>query len=193
MKTALLASYFKDDNLLRLARLLYHNNWQLVCTVGTAKFLSKAGIPCRDLADIAGPPILGHHLITFARKIYAAILAKSDEDLRELERLNMRPISLLYVRFNEIERAIESGSATDEDVLEQTDIGGPTLLSAGVKGRRLVLTDPAQISELESWVEGGSHSDERERLIATFAAVAQRRAAIYMDTLARYWESRVRL
>src|SRR3989344_6942952 len=126
MKTALLASYEKDDALLRLARLLQHGGWELMGSAGTAKYLSANNIHCRDIADIVGPPILGHRVVTLARKVYAALLAVTEDDFHELDRLNIHPIGLVYVTLYPLEEAIASGSSP-EDVLEKTDIGGPTL------------------------------------------------------------------
>src|SRR3989338_8608152 len=106
MKTALLTSYEKDASLMRLARLLNANGWDLLGSRGTAKHLSALGIPCRDVADIVGPPILGHRVVTLARKIYASLLAVTEDDFHELDRLNIRPIGLVYVTLYPLEEAI---------------------------------------------------------------------------------------
>src|SRR3989344_5523308 len=192
MKTALLASYAKDDALMRIGRLLDKNGWQLVGSVGTAKFLSQNGIPCRDVGEMAGgPPILGHRVVTLARKVYAALLAVTDKDFRELDRINVNPIGLLYVTLYPLEETIADTRASESDVLEKTDIGGPTLLRAGAKGRRITLSSPTQIDELERWIERGCHENEKESLVRKFAAAAERRVADYVDASATYWESRI--
>ncbi len=189
MKTALLASYGKDEPLLRLGKLLCDNGWQLLGSAGTAKFLSQNGIPCRDVADIVGPPILGHRVVTLARKIYAALLA-TPEDFGELDKINVQPISLVYVTLYPLEETIAKGGSPEE-VIEKTDIGGPTLLRAAAKGRRLTLSSPAQIDDLEAWLQAGGKEADREKLITKFAAAAERRVAEYVATSAQYWEGRV--
>lgn len=191
MNTALLASYTKDDSLLRLARLLRTHGWELLGSAGTAKFLGESGIPCRDVADMVGPPILGHRVVTLARKVYAGLLAHSEDDMHELDRLNVRPINLVYVTLYPLEDTIARG-APDAEVLEKTDIGGPTLLRAAAKGRRLTLSDPAQIDELESWMTAGCAEAGRAALVTKFAAAAERRVADYVATSAEYWEARTR-
>lgn len=188
MKTALLASYGKDEPLLRLGKLLQDNGWQLLGSAGTAKFLATNGIPCRDVAEIVGPPILGHRVVTLARKVYAALLA-TPEDFGELDKINVQPISLVYVTLYPLEAAIASG-ASEAEVIEKTDIGGPTLLRAAAKGRRLTLSDPAQIDELEAWIAAGAKDAEREKLVVRFAAAAERRVAEYVAASAQYWEAR---
>jgi len=190
MKRALLASYEKDEALLRLARLLIKNDWALWGSAGTAKYLGEQGIPCRDVADIVGPPILGHRVVTLARKVYAALLAKP-EDSEELDRLGIAPFGLVYVTLYPLEKTIADPQAKDDDVIEKTDIGGPTLLRAAAKGRRLVLSDPGQIPLIEAWFAAGSPEKERESLTTKLAAAAERRVANYVEASARYWESKV--
>src|SRR3989344_4225506 len=53
---ALLASYEKDEALLRLARPLSNNTWSLLGSSGTAKYLNENGIKCRDVAETVGKP-----------------------------------------------------------------------------------------------------------------------------------------
>lgn len=187
MKRALLASYEKDQALLTLAKLLYDRGWTLLGSAGTAKFLSDNGFSCRDVSEIVGPPILGHRVVTLARNIYAALLS-TPKDSDELERLGIRPIGLVYVTLYPLEKTIEEGGSP-EDVLEKTDIGGPTLLRAAAKGRRLALSSPEQIDDLKRWFDTGERSADKELLITKFAAESERRVAEYVNASATYWES----
>lgn len=191
MKRALLASYEKDAHLLLLARILQKHGWSLWGSAGTAKYLNQSGIVCEDVAGVVGRPILGHRVVTLSRKIYAALLA-TPEDSEELDRLGIRPFGLVYVTLYPLEAAIAKPSSTQKEILEKTDIGGPTLLRAAAKGRRLALSNPEQISLIESWLEHGSPEKEREDLTTLLAAAAERRVADYADASARYWESKVK-
>jgi phosphoribosylaminoimidazolecarboxamide formyltransferase/IMP cyclohydrolase len=187
MKTALLASYTKDEPLLRLARLLVEHDYALLGSAGTTKFLNENGISCTDVATRVGPPILGHRVVTLAREIYAALLSRP-EDANELAKLNITSIDLVYITLYPLEETIARGG-TPADVLEKTDIGGPTLLRAAAKGRRLTLSSPSQIDELASWLGRGAPENERERLVVKLAAAAERRVAEYVGASASYWES----
>lgn len=191
MKVALLTSYAKDEPLLRLGKMLTGAGWSLLGSAGTAKYLSENGLACRDVADMVGPPILGHRVVTLARKVYAALLAVTKEDCHELDKLNIRPISLVYVTLYPLEEAIANPKSSQKDILEKTDIGGPTLLRAAAKGRRLTLSNPAQIDVLEEWLKKGSPEAEREQLITRFAAAAERRVADYVAASASYWEKQL--
>ena len=191
MKKALLASYEKDTALLRLGRLLSDKGWSLLGSTGTAKYLNDNGIVCRDVAEIVGKPILGHRVVTLSREIHAGLLA-TPKDSGELKELGIEPIDLVYATLYPLERTVASSSATPDDVLEKTDIGGPTLLRSAAKGRRLTLSDPSQIDDLKKWLDAGSPESEREKLVVRFAAAAERRVADYVDASARYWESRIK-
>lgn len=188
---ALLASYEKDAALLRLAQLLTNHGWSLLGSSGTAAYLNENNIPCRDVAEIVGKPILGHRVVTLSREIHAALLS-TPKDTDELKTLGIDPIDLVYVTLYPLEKTVAEESATPEDVIEKTDIGGPALLRSAAKGRRLALSNPAQIDDLEEWLTSGATEEARERLAFRFAAAAERRVADYVDASARYWERRAR-
>ena len=185
-RTALLASYEKDENLSHLGKLLIANNWTLLGSAGTAKYLNDNKIPCRDVAEVIGKPILGHRVVTLSRELHAALLS-TPKDADELTSLGIEPIDLVYVTLYPLEKTIEGGG-TPEEVIEKTDIGGPTLLRAAAKGRRIVLSSPDQLGEFEQRLKNAT-LDEKYR--TALAAAAERRVADYVATSASYWEKRV--
>ena len=190
MKTALLASYTKDEALVRLGKMLSGAGWSLMGSAGTAKYLNDNGIECRDVAEIVGAPILGHRVVTLSREIHAGLLSR-DEDAAELTKLGIPRIDLVYVTLYPLEQTIADPSSTPNDVIDITDIGGPTLLRAAAKGRRLTLSDPAQVDALEVFIKSGSPESAREELVVRLAAAAERRVADYVAASADYWEKRV--
>ncbi len=181
---ALLASYEKDEGLLRLGTLLKNAGWKLLGSAGTAKYLNENGVLCRDVAEIVGPPILGHRVVTLSRELHAALLS-TPSDMEEMKKLGIEPIDLVYVTLYPLEKAIQSGAERD-DVVEKTDIGGPTLLRAAAKGRRIVLSSSKQLDEFEKRLVNGTTDDEKYR--AALAAAAERRVAEYVAASANYWE-----
>ncbi len=191
MKTALLASYSKDEPLLRLGKMLVGAGWQLLGSAGTAEYLNENGIACKDVAEIVGAPILGHRVVTLSREIHAGLLSR-DEDADELKKLGIPRIDLVYVTLYPLEDTIADPSSSTQDVIDKTDIGGPTLLRAAAKGRRLTLSNPAQIDALEIFIKGGSPESAREELVVRLAAAAERRVADYISTSASYWEKRIK-
>ncbi|MDO8522245.1 MAG: hypothetical protein Q7S08_03085 [bacterium] len=191
MKTALLTSYEKNEAVVRLAKILVENGWTLLGSAGTTSYLKENGIACKDVADTIGPPILGHRVVTLSREIYAGLLASTSEDFAELKRLNISNIDLVYVNLYPLEKETQNPQAAPESVLEKTDIGGPTLLRAAAKGRRLALSDSSQIEELEKWLANGSPESECKQLTLKFAAEAEMRVADYVSASAHYWENKV--
>jgi len=190
MSTALLSSYKKDEPLKRLAHLLVELNWEILASAGTTKYLKESGIAATDIADLVGPPILGHRVVTLSREIHAGLLAATPEDYKELSRLHINPIDLVYVVLYPLEEAATDPKATAEEIIEKTDIGGPALLISAAKGQRVALSSPDQIQILESWLKKGAPESERRTLVEKFAAEAIRRVADYEDTSAKYWEQR---
>ncbi|MCR4325760.1 MAG: hypothetical protein NUV59_03045 [Patescibacteria group bacterium] len=189
MKTALLASYEKDDPLLGFAKFLQAHDWSLMGSAGTAKYLNENGAACRDVSEIVGAPILGHRVVTLSRELHAALLA-TDADQAELERLGVPRIDLVYVTLYPLEKTIADAGATPEGVIEKTDIGGPTLLRSAAKGRRITVSDPAQIAEVEAFIDSGGSEEKREKLLNKLTAAAERRVSEYTAASADYWESR---
>src|SRR5665213_938776 len=147
MKTALLASFAKNEALARLGKMLKEKSWNLLASAGTAKYLNENGISCRDVGEIVGEPILGHRVVTLSREIYAGLLAATPEDFAELEKQGITRIDLVYVTLYPLEATIADAKSTPHDVIEKTDIGGPTLLRAAAKSRRVVLSSPQQFDE----------------------------------------------
>src|SRR3989344_3506201 len=190
-RTALITSYEKNEAVVRLAKTLTKNGWNILGSAGTTSYLKGHGIACKDVADIVGPPILGHRVVTLSREIYAGLLATTDADFAELERLHIARIDLVYVNLYPLEKETQTPQAPPESVLEKTDIGGPTLLRAAAKGRRLALSNPQQIEALEKWIANGSPEAEREQIILRFAAEAERRVADYVSASASYWEKKM--
>ena len=189
-RTALLASYTKDETLVRLGKMLAGAGWALLGSGGTAKYLNDNGIACRDVAEIVGAPILGHRVVTLSREIHAGLLSR-DEDAEELKKLGTPRIDLVYVTLYPLEQTIADTSSTPNDVIDKTDIGGPTLLRAAAKGRRLTLSSPAQVDALEVFIKSGSPESAREELVVRLVAAAERRVADYVAASASYWESRM--
>ena len=181
-RTAVLASYEKDDNLLKLGKLLKNHGWEMLGSAGTSKYLNDSGIACRDVAEIVGKPILGHRVVTLSREIHAGLLAR-DEDEAELTRLGIRRIDLVYVDLYPLEEEIAKPDATEESVLEKTDIGGPALLRSAAKGRRIVLSRPSQFQDALRYIESGK---DDHTYLALLAAEAESVVARYCETSAQF-------
>lgn len=182
MNTALLSAYKKDAPLADFARALKQRGWEIFASAGTAKFLVGQGIEATDVATIVGAPILGHRVVTLSREIHAGLLAKP-EDEAELQRLGLRRIDLVYNDLYPLQEEIARAGATEESILEKTDIGGPTLLRAAAKGRRIVLSDPLQFQRAIDYIDTGK---EDRKYLAGLAAEAESVVAAYASASAEF-------
>ncbi|HEY0010691.1 MAG TPA: hypothetical protein VGB97_02110 [Candidatus Paceibacterota bacterium] len=174
-KIALLSASTKDSSLVAFAQGLIDLDWSLLASSGTKTFLEKHDIPSRDVADIVGAPILGHRVVTLSREIHAGILARLDnpDDMAELERLGIEPISLVYVNFYPLLEELNKDDCTLRSVIEAIDIGGPTLLRAAAKSGRIVVSNPNQFEAVLEAIRSGEHEHFRMELAASSELAVQ--------------------
>jgi phosphoribosylaminoimidazolecarboxamide formyltransferase / IMP cyclohydrolase len=185
VRTALLSVYDKTD-IVSFAKGLEDLGWDLYASGGTAKKIAEAGIKVRDVAElVGGKAILGHRVVTLSREIHAGLLADdSPEQIAELKRLGIPRIDLVCVDMYPLSDALTDSKATEQKVLELTDVGGPTLLHAAAKGRRIVLSRPEQRSAVLSWLQTGE--PDKQVFLKELAAIAELEAAQYLLSSAEY-------
>lgn len=186
-RTALISVYDKRG-ISDFAAKLLSLDWEILASGGTAKHLKDAGISVRDVAIFVGEPILGHRVVTLSREIHAALLSRdTKEDNAELARIGIPRINLVCVDLYPLKETIEKGG-THEEVIEKTDIGGPTMLRSAAKGGRIVISHPADRDKVIEWLEN------REKDGANFrrwlAGKAELAVADYCGISAAYLLSR---
>src|SRR5438874_6166706 len=122
--------------LVDFARGLVELGVEIVSTGGTARELAEAGIDTRAIDDYTGfPEILDGRVKTLNPRIYAGLLAVrgNPEHLATLDELGVEPIDLVCVNLYPFERVSAERGVPDEEVIENIDIGGPTLIRAAAK------------------------------------------------------------
>jgi len=184
-KTALL-SVSDKNGLPQFAKELVKRGWNLLSSGGTAKTILAAGIPVRDVGEIVGAPILGHRVVTLSREIHAGLLARKDnaEDMATLKRIGAPYIDLVCVDMYPLHEEIAKPDSTLTSVVEQTDVGGPTMLHSGAKGERFVICDPKYRTKFIKWLDAGCPDEVAFR--EALAAHAEATVAEYCLTSARY-------
>ncbi len=182
-----LLSVWDKTGLVDLACGLARLGVELVSTGGTARALAAAGLPVREVAQLTGfPEILGGRVKTLHPAVHGGVLARRDDPahLRDLAAHAIEPIDLVVVNLYPFESAAARPDASEAEVIEQIDVGGPALIRAAAKNHAAVgvLVDPAQygpvLAELEQ--RGGELSPETRRRLAheAFRRTAQYDAAI---------------
>ncbi len=176
------------SGIIELARALRKKNVEILSTGGTAKHLADAGIDVTPVAQWSGAPeILGGRVKTLTPRVFGAILHdRANEDHRsEVQRLGIPPIDLVVVNLYPFEQTIAKEGVTIEEVIEQIDIGGPSMLRAAAKNHRhaLPLPDPSLYGEFLREFERGEISDAFRRRCAI--AVFEKTSA-YDRVIAQY-------
>lgn len=182
-----LLSVYDKTGITEFGQGLIELGWQVYASGGTATALSEAGLAVKDVAElVGGEAILGHRVVTLSREIAAGLLADktNQTDIDELSRLGIPLIDLVCVDMYPLEEATAKPGASQAEVTAQTDIGGPTMLRAAAKGRRVVLSRADQRTEVLAWLKAG-RPDEAE-FVDKLAASAEYEAARYITASAQY-------
>ena len=182
-----LLSVYDKTGIVDFARGLVELGWQVYASGGTAKTIQEAGIDVTDIAGlVGGGPILGHRVVTLSREISAGLLAdkSSAEDMAELANLKLPIIDLVCVDMYPLEEVIAESGSSKQDVIEKTDIGGPTMLRSAAKGRRIVLSHAEQRQPVLAWLQAGK--PEEAKFLDTLAARAEYEVARYVLASAKY-------
>jgi phosphoribosylaminoimidazolecarboxamide formyltransferase/IMP cyclohydrolase len=160
---------------------------EIVSTGGTARALGEAGIAVRSIEDFTGfPEIMDGRVKTLHPRLYAGLLARRDdvEHLRAAAEQGIEPVDLVCVNLYPFEATLARGDASVEDIIENIDIGGPTMIRAAAKNHLFaaVVVDPADyervLGELRE-SQGHLSPSTREHLAASaFATTARYDASI---------------
>lgn len=176
-----LISVFDKTGVVDFARALHEQGVELLSSGGTAKAIADAGIAVTPVEVFTGAnEVLGGRVKTLHPKIHAGILAdrRIEDHLADLTKHGYAPIDLVVCNLYPFEKALQDGSPRHV-MVENIDIGGPTLLRAAAKnadGGVTVIVDPSDYEAvLGSLKDSGSVSlDLRQNLSAkVFAAVAR--------------------
>ena len=188
IKRALISVYDKTG-LEDLASGLAAAGVEMVSTGSTAKRIAAAGLPVTEVSEVTGfAECLDGRVKTLHPRVHAGILAdRRREDHRaQLEELDIEPFDLVVVNLYPFAETVASG-ATEYQIVEQIDIGGPSMVRAAAKNHASVaiVVDPLRYREVVSAVSaGGFNLASRKRL----AALAFAHTAAY-DTAVARWTS----
>jgi len=118
------------------ARGLHSLGAELISTGGTARLLRDAGIPVREVSDVTGfPEMLDGRVKTMHPKITGAILAMrgKPDHMAALSEHSITPIDMVVVNLYQFEKIAARADASTEDLIENIDIGGPTMIRSAAK------------------------------------------------------------
>ncbi|SCG34189.1 bifunctional phosphoribosylaminoimidazolecarboxamide formyltransferase/IMP cyclohydrolase [Micromonospora halophytica] len=179
-----LVSVYDKSGLVDLARALHDAGVEIVSTGSTASMISGAGVPVTPVEQVTGfPEILDGRVKTLHPKIHGGLLAdlRKDSHAAQLDEHGIAGIDLLVSNLYPFQATVASGASQDECV-EQIDIGGPAMVRAAAKNHDsvAVVTDPAAYPALlAALAEGGFTLAQRRALAArAFADIADYDVAV---------------
>src|SRR5690606_27768142 len=120
-----------------------------ISTGGTAKTISEAGIPVKDVSEITNfEESVDGRAKTLHPNVHGGILARTSHanDVKEIEELGIKPIELVVVNLYPFKEKVKEGSISAAIATEFIDIGGPTMIRAAAKNfaHVSILSDPKQ-------------------------------------------------
>jgi phosphoribosylaminoimidazolecarboxamide formyltransferase / IMP cyclohydrolase len=182
-----LLSVSDKRGVLAFARGLDELDVELVSTGGTARELGDAGLAPRAIEDFTGfPEMMDGRVKTLHPRLYAGLLALRDDDahLAAAREQRIEQVDLVCVNLYPFEQTLARGDASEREIVENIDIGGPTMIRAAAKNSAFaaVVVDPddydAVLDELRAR-DGRLSLPTRTRLAAkAFALTARYDAAI---------------
>jgi phosphoribosylaminoimidazolecarboxamide formyltransferase/IMP cyclohydrolase len=182
-----LLSVSDKTGVVEFARGLRELGIELVSTGGTAQAIRDAGLDVTEVSELTGSPeILDGRVKTLHPRLHAALLGRRDdpEHRATLEAEGIEPIDLVCVNLYPFERTVAQADVSEEEAIENIDVGGPTMIRAAAKNHRFVavVVKPesydAVLAELQE--TGGTISPETLHWLANeaFAETARYDAAI---------------
>jgi phosphoribosylaminoimidazolecarboxamide formyltransferase/IMP cyclohydrolase len=181
-----LLSVSDKTGLVDLARTLAERGVELVSTGGTARALREAGLEVKDVSDLTGfPEMMDGRVKTLHPKVHGGLLAVRDdpEHAAAMAKHDIGAIDLVVVNLYPFAQTVARGAGRDE-IIENIDIGGPSMIRSAAKNHRFVATcvDPGDYPQLMAAFEadGGTTSLEFRKYLAAkaFAATAAYDSAI---------------
>jgi phosphoribosylaminoimidazolecarboxamide formyltransferase/IMP cyclohydrolase len=190
VRTALI-SVSDKTHLLPFARALSERGISILSSGGTAKALSAEGIAVETVESYTGSPeVMDGRVKTLHPRVHGGILSRGDRDRADLERLGAREIDLVVVNLYPFERVAADPASTHEHIVENIDIGGPSMVRSAAKNhaRVTVVCDPADYERVLSEIaESGTTRPETR---AALAAKAFAHTAAYDAAISGYLSSR---
>lgn len=156
-----------------LAKELSRLGIEIISTGGTARQLSAAGIPVKEVSEITGfPECLDGRVKTLHPVVHGALLARRQdaEHMKTLEELSIKTIDLVVINLYPFKETMMREGVLYQEVIEQIDIGGPAMLRSAAKNHEsvTVVTDPADYAQVleEMKAQGDTTLTTRKKLAA---------------------------
>src|SRR5260370_5090338 len=166
---AALISVFDKHGIVEFAKRLVALKIEILSTGGTAESLREAGVAVRDVSDFTGwPEMLGGRVKTLHPKVHGGLLFRRGhaEYQKQAAAHGIAPIDLVVVNLYPFEATAAKTGLSSEELRENIDIGGPTMLRSAAKNFEsvTVVTDPADFARVADEIESAGETTLPTRL-----------------------------
>ena len=164
-----LISVFDKTGVLEIAKRLAALQIEILSTGGTAKLLRESGVAVKDVSEFTGwPEMLGGRVKTLHPKVHGGLLYRRNlpEDQKQAAEHGIAPIDLVIVNLYPFEATAAKAGLTAEELIENIDIGGPTMLRSAAKNWEsvTVVTDPGDYDRVAAELEAHRDTELATRL-----------------------------
>ena len=189
-----LLSVSDKTGIVDFARGLVELGVEIISTGGTARELTESGIPVRSITDLTGfPEIMDGRVKTLHPKLYAGLLAVRDnpEHVAAAQEHEVEYVDLVCVNLYPFERTAAQRGVSEPEVIENIDIGGPTMIRAAAKNHAFAapVVSPASYDAVLDELREG---DRRLSMVTreSLAAEAFAYTARYDTAIARWFQEK---
>jgi phosphoribosylaminoimidazolecarboxamide formyltransferase/IMP cyclohydrolase len=188
-----LISVSDKDGIIEFAKELKALGVEIISTGGTKKAFKDAGLDVLDISDITGfPEMLDGRVKTLHPNVHGGLLALRDnkEHMATIEKHGIKTIDMVVINLYPFKQVIKKPNISIEEVIENIDIGGPSMIRSAAKNAQsvVVLTDKADYTKvLEEMKSGGVNIDTLNYL----RVKAYKTTADYDAYISNYLETRM--
>ncbi|TCU75570.1 phosphoribosylaminoimidazolecarboxamide formyltransferase/IMP cyclohydrolase [Tissierella praeacuta] len=152
MKRALI-SVFHKEGIVEFASELKKLGWEIISTGGTYKILKESGIEVIEVNNVTNfPEILDGRVKTLNPYIHGGLLYRRDNEnhIKTIEDMKIDPIDMVVNNLYPFEETINKLNVTHEEIIENIDIGGPSMIRAAAKNYKdvTVIIDPSDYEQV---------------------------------------------
>lgn len=174
MQKHALISVSDKTNIIDFAKSLSDAGYKIIATGNTAKLLKSSGMDVDEISSLTGfPEIFDGRVKTLHPKIFGGILMRRDNphDQNQAEINNITPIDIVCVNLYPFIKTAENPNSSLDEIIEQIDIGGPSLIRASAKNYKYVsiLTNPNQYDSFLEELKNGCISRETKENLSVEA------------------------
>jgi phosphoribosylaminoimidazolecarboxamide formyltransferase/IMP cyclohydrolase len=187
-----LISVSDKNGIVEFSRVLSELGVEIISTGGTAASLRDNKIPVKDVSEVTGfPEMMDGRVKTLHPKIHGGILALRDnpEHVAKMKEHGIAPIDLVVVNLYPFEGTVARG-ASFEEIVENIDIGGPSMVRAAAKNHQHVgvVVDPADYNPILAELKQNSGALSPETHFRLFCKAFEHTAR-YDGAISNYFSS----